>query len=438
MNMIRPEDQTTTPGEITRSPNRIVSFFLHFMLPLAALACGIAITIYLMKTSPDAQPRKRPPTATLVEVQSVQAATQQARIHGMGEVIAAQSIELRARVSGEILKISPEFLPGGRFNEGESILNIDPLDYTLVEKRLESESAQIESDIALEMGNQRIAEKEFILLNESVSTEERALILRKPQLAKLQATHAANEAQLAQARLNLERTEVKAPFNSVVETRNVDKGTRVMESTVMAKLVGTDTFWLRLTVPVKQLAWMQIPVNSSSTGATVKVYPRGDSEPDLFRTGHVIRLAASLEPQGRMAQLLVEVDDPLSLKPENHGKPRLLLGSYVQAEIEGNTINSAIAINRSNIHDGNTIWLMDKEGHLDIRTIQIAFRNRDQVIVDEGITDGERLIISPLASPIAGIPLRLAGEETPDQKDGMAGQRGKGKGKGAGGQKGAE
>jgi RND family efflux transporter MFP subunit len=406
-----------------RSPNRMVGFFLHILLPIAALACGVAITLYLMKTAPEAQPRKKTPTATLVEVRKVQAGAQQTVINGMGEIIPARDIELKPRVSGEIVAINAEFLPGGYFHTGQTMLKIDPADYALVIRQLESEAAKAESDLALEMGYQQIAKKEFALLNESVRPEERALILRQPQLDKLKASQTFAQARLAQARLDLARTEIQAPFNSVIESRNVDRGAKVTESTVLARLVGTDAFWLRLTIPVEQLQWVQIPANSNEVGSTVRVFTQGNNGPDHFRIGRVIRLAASLEAQGRMAQLLVEVDDPLCRKAENADKPRLLLGSYVRAEVEGTGIASGISIDRADIHDGNTIWLMDDEDRLAIRTVDIAFRNRDQVIVREGITEGEYLVTSSLASPVAGIPLRLAGDEKQADKLGQ-GKRG--------------
>lgn len=404
MNMMKQPDQTT-PGEIQRKPNRIIGFFLHFLLPAAAIGCAIFITVYLMKTAPEAKPRKRPPTATLVEVQKLISGPQQTTITGMGEIIPAREIDLKPRVTGAVIDINRDLIPGSFFPEGETLLTIDPADYQLAIRQLESDAASIESDILLEMGNQRIAEKEFQILNESVSEAERALILRKPQLAKLEASKAAARAKLAQARLNLDRTTVSVPFNSVISSREVDTGARVNESTVLAHLVGTDEFWLQLSLPVEQLQWINIPLKSGETGSTVRIYPQGIH--NAYRTGIVIRLVASLEDQGRMAQLLVKIDDPLSLKDENRNKPQLLLGSYVRAEIEGKTIPSAIPINRAHVHDGEYIWLMNEKGQLDIREIDILFRNRQQVLITNTLDTGELLVTSPLSNPIAGTPLRV-------------------------------
>lgn len=423
-----PQDQTLA-GEIRRPTNRIARFFLHILLPLIALACGIAITLYLLETEPKAKPGKRPSTAMLVEVQKVISGSQPVILEAMGEIIPARQIEIRPRVSGEITQVSKDFLPGGFFKAKQSMLSIDGTDYELVVRQLESEVARVESDLALEMGNQRIAQRELALLGEAVSNEEKALILRKPQLNKLYATKTFAESKLAQARLNLGRIDIAAPFNGIITSRMVDTGAKISESTVLATLVGTDAFWLQLTLPAEQLQWVKIPSNSEGEGSSVKIFSQGSTSNNP-RVGQVIRLSAALEEQGRMAQLLVRVDDPLCLRDENRDKPKLLLGSYVRAEIDGITIASGVRLDRSHLHEGNSVWLMDNKGLLDIRQVDVIFRGRHHVIVNGGMKDAENLVTSALSSPVAGIPLRLQEKnDTSVQEQAMAAGKKRGEGK---------
>jgi len=168
-------------------------------------------------------------------------------------------------------------------------------------------------------------------------------------------------------------------------------------------------------VPAEQLRWVKVPSGTDEDGSLVKIFSQGSTDSN-YRTGRVIKLSAALEEQGRMAQLLVRVDDPLSLEDENRDKPILLLGSYVRAEIEGKTIASGVRLDRSHIHDGNHVWLMDSDGLLEIRQVDVIFRDRSNVIVNGGLKDGERLVTSALSSPLPGIPLRL------QQTDGGTGQ----------------
>ena len=87
--------------------------------------------------------------------------------------------------------------------------------------------------------------------------------------------------------------------------------------TPLAKLVGTDTFWVNVSLPVDKLRWISIPVINSDQGSAVKITYETGWGKDVYRVGTVKRLQAELEPEGRMAKLIVEVDDPLSLKTRN-------------------------------------------------------------------------------------------------------------------------
>jgi hypothetical protein len=112
-----------------------------------------------------------------------------------------------------------------------------------------------------------------------------------------------------------------------------------------------------------------------------------------------------------MARLLVAVDDPFCLKPQNRDLPQLLMGSYVSAEIEGRTLKSVYPIKRSSLRDNDTLWIMNNSGQLEIRHVKIAFSGVDSVYIDEGITEEEKLIVTDIAAPVEGMPLRIASSE---------------------------
>ena len=92
-------------------------------------------------------------------------------------------------------------------------------------------------------------------------------------------------------------------------------------------------------------------------------------------------LAGDLEDEGRMARLLVEVDDPFTLKPENRGKPVLLMDSYVSVRIEGRQLKQVATIAREHLRDGDRLWIMDDNAALEIRKVDIVFRGHDHFLV---------------------------------------------------------
>ncbi|MFQ5587350.1 MAG: efflux RND transporter periplasmic adaptor subunit, partial [Nitrospiria bacterium] len=207
-------------------------------------------------------------------------------------------------------------------------------------------------------------------------------------------------------------TKITAPFNTVINTREADLGEAVTPATKLATLAGTDAYWIEVLMPVRQLRWIEVPGLNGEKGASIKVYDPASWGKTRFRTGQVIRLAGTLEAEGRMARLLVSVPDPLGLTAD-HGEsdfPVLLMGAFVRVEIEGRSLNHVAAIRREWLRDGDTVWLMNKQNALEIRPIQIAYRGRGQVFASGGLREGERVVVTDLATPVEGMPLRT-GEE---------------------------
>lgn len=401
-------------------------FVVFIVLPLIIIVAGTAVTMHLMRTSPKAVPRKKPVYDTLVQVEKITFSTHRTSIPAMGNVVAAREVDLKPRVGGDVTYLNGELIPGGVLVQGQTILKIDPADYELRVEQLQSEVAKAEANLALEMGNQRIAKTEFELLGEEAGDEERALMLRVPQLRQMEAALRSSISKLNEAKLDLNRTELKAPFDSVIKSKSVELGARVTESSPVAHLIGTDTFWVQVSVPVEKLSWINFPDNADpDVGSAVKIFP-GTSSTE-FRTGNVIKLAADLEENGRMAKIIIEVDDPLCLNSENDGQPILFLGSYVGVEIEGKELNQVYSLDRSNLRDDNTIWLVKDDLTLEVRPVEPIFKGLTYVLLKDDVAVGEKLIVSNIATPVAGMKIRPEGM-------GGSGQRGQGKagGKGSG------
>ncbi|NNF45857.1 MAG: efflux RND transporter periplasmic adaptor subunit [Desulfofustis sp.] len=380
------------------------------LVPLVILAAGVFVTSHFMKTSPKAVPRQRPVFETLVQAETIQFNSEQTVVTGMGSVIAAREMDLKSRVGGDIVYLDEEVVPGGVLAKGQIILKIDPADYQLRVDQLESEVARAEADLVLEMGNQRVAQKEFEMLGEEALEEEKALMLRLPQLRQKEAALKSSRSKLDEAALELERTTLKAPFDSVVRSKSVELGSRVTESTPVARLIGTDSFWVQVGVPVDKLDWITFPDRlNPEGGSVVRIYARTGGVPENYRSGRVVRLAADLEEGGRMAKVIVAVDDPLSLLPENQGRSKLFLGSYVRVEIEGRTLDGVYPLKRAHLRDNNTIWLLSPDSTLEIRPVSPIFKGPSTILLKDEVTEGEKLIVSTIPTPVAGMKVRLEG-----------------------------
>ncbi|VBB46095.1 Efflux transporter, RND family, MFP subunit [uncultured Desulfatiglans sp.] len=378
---------------------------IRVILPLLVLAAGIAGATYIKNTAPKA-PRKPPEAhAPLVQVMDVRPSREPVILPVMGTVIPAREIALEARVAGEVVFVAPNFVEGGRFREGDVILRLDATDYKLAVARRESAVVDARYQLRVEEGRQAVARREWEILNQGRPADplDEELALRKPHLAKAKADLEAAEAELAQAKLDLERTVVRSPFNAVVRTRSVSIGSQVSAQEELARLVGTDLYWVQVSVPVDRLKWIDFPGKDRERGSAAKVSYSGGYE----REAWVFRLLSDLDAEGRMARVLLVVHDPLDLEGGADRRPPLLIGEYVRAEVVGNELAEVVRIPRSALRDGDHVWLVGEDGLMEVRRVQTIWREADFVLVDGGLSEGGRLIVSDLASGVPGMAVRV-------------------------------
>jgi RND family efflux transporter MFP subunit len=384
--------------------------YLKIVLPFLILITGLAISWYIYKTAPKA--RKKTPARPVehVRVMSVQRSTEKIILHAMGSVIPARTILLKPRVSGKIIDISPKFMIGGCFNKGDFILQIDPEDYKLALKRKESKVTLATGDLRLESGRQDVARHEWKLLNQNGDELDRDLALRRPQLEKATAALLAARSEFEQSRLDLERTSVNSPYNSVILDKSVDIGSQVSTQESLAVLAGTDEFWIKVSIPVERLQWLAIPGSDAQSGSQAKIIYGNNHRRQLERKGKVIKLLANLEPEGRMARILVSIDDPLGLNPDSikagTTTPPLLIGDYVRVQIYGRSVKGVFKIPRTALHN-DSVWVVTEDKRLDIRAVEIIWKDMRTALIRNSLNDNEKIVVSDIAAPIADMPLKI-------------------------------
>lgn len=379
--------------------------FLNVVLSLVVIALGIVGAAYISKTAPKAQ--KRPPVKIrpLVKVMDVQSADQQVMVPAMGTVIAAREIVLESRVAGEIVSIHPEFSEGGFLKKGSEILQIDPLDYelalTLARARIVDAQSKL-TQLKEEADAARDEWRELYKDREKDDAEPSALLLKQPQLAAARSMLAAEQADEKKAQLNLARTKIRLPFNAIVRKKFVDIGSQLSSQDKIAELVGTDEYWVRASLPVDRLDWIMIPRKPGDAGSKVRIFFRGGHE----IAGTVTKLLGELETEGRMANVLVQIKDPLGLTAEKNGRAQLLIGEYLRMEIEGQQLQNVYRIPRSALRDSANIWILSGDGKLEIRRVETLWRSAQTVLLRDGIRPGEQLIVSDIPNPVHGMPLQ--------------------------------
>jgi RND family efflux transporter MFP subunit len=388
------------------NPDRDGSSWRHrLVIPVGVIFVALMLALILIKTAPSPEKKPREQQARLVEVVPAERGAWPALIPAWGEVMPARAVALQPRVSGTVIEIDDALNPGVHVQEGDLLLRIDPADYALAVSRAKAALAQAKAALAREEGNQRVAKREFELVGAEVSDEEKALMLRRPQLESARADVDSAQANLDEARLNLQRTRLKAPFDALVLESLTETGAQISSNTTVARLVGTEEYWLELSVPVSMVRWIKVP-GQDDEPSEVRLYHDGVWG-DAFRTGEVLRLRGDLAETGRMARLLVRAPDPLALSSDKQDKPPLLLGSFLRGEIIGREVEDVIRLERAWLRDNDRVWIMDADDKMAIRDVAVIFRGESHVYVRGDIGDGDRIVVSEMSVPADGMPLRV-------------------------------
>ncbi len=379
------------------------SKLLISLICLGIVGVGYLVMSGLKASAPEAKKRQPRAMQVLVNIEPLIMANAGVRVEGMGLVVAAREVKLKAQVSGQVVEIAADFLEGQHVAAGTVLAQIEADDYELQLAQAQSTLELREAELELEMGFQRVAGREWQLLGESsdVLAESSSLALREPQLKQAQAMQRSAQSAVDRARLDLSRTEIAVPFNAQVLEKSVEVGSLAGIGGDVAHVVSTDSFYVRVSIPVNRVPVLEIP------GGEALVSISGAESP---MTGRIISLLGDLDPNGRMARVLVEVRDPLGLEAQNAGRAKLLLGAYVTVDLVGHPMPNTFLIPRETLRNDDHVWLRRPDATLEIRSVSVLWKNRDTVVIGEGLAAGEQLITSSLSFAADGMAVTVAGE----------------------------
>lgn len=390
---------------------RILKVIVPFLLVIA----GAYGAWRMIESRPEVETQVREQVIPLVRVVNVKKEDIRLSVTSQGTVSPKVVTDLVPEVAGKVTYVSPSLVAGGFFESDEVLLKIDPHDYELALIRSESEVAQTKLRLEQERAEAAVAKKEWEELGRG--EEASPLVLRIPQVAQAEAALAGAEAALSQARRNLERTEIRAPFAGRVRQENVDIGQFVGRGQAVAQLYSVDVAEVRLPLPDEELAYVRIPLSyrgddeDSYQGPLVRLKARFAGKQYIWQ-GTIVRTDGEIDRSTRMLYAVAEVRDPYG-HGKDPGRPPLAVGMFVEAEILGNWLRGAIVLPRAAIRGTDQVYVVDQEGKLRFRTVDVLKSERERVIIQGGLEEGEMVCISPLETVVEGMRVRFAGEEVP-------------------------
>jgi len=216
------------------------------------------------------------------------------------------------------------------------------------------------------------------------------------------------KAVLRKAIRDLARTEMQAPYRGRVREERVDLGQFVSRGSSIATIYAVDYVEVRLPIADDELAYLDLglrPGEVNGEGPAVTLRARFAGRDRSWR-GRVVRTEGEIDPQSRMVRVVAQIEDPLGNAGE--GRAPLEVGLFVDAEIQGLTFEDAVVLPREALRDGNQVFVVDADSRLRFRDVDVARVERDQVVVRGGLATDEQVCISPLATAVDGMIVRIA------------------------------
>ena len=392
-----------------------------FLAAATIIAGSGALAAYLVSQAPEPERHELAPQIPFVQSALVVAGSGAIPVYGAGTVRPSAEIDIIPQVSGKVTWMNLGFHSGGRVEAGETIFRIEEADYLyrLREAEADLEAQQVALLVAQEQAAVARAEyKQYSSrLPEAGSAVYQAgpLTLREPQLKAAQAALKSEEARVADAKLALSRTQVRVPFDGYVREESVDVGQFVTAGQAVGQLFAADA--VEVVVPLSDTNAALIPGlwelragNAEQRVAAHVIARYGDGS--YTWEGYVDRAEVSLDKQTRTIDVIVRVPNPFStgtpVDGADHpdGTPPLLIGKFVEIEIQGLAPENYFRVPRSALQSGNEIWAIRDDQKVSVIPVRVLQRGDDEVFVTGALKDSQAVVIGGIQFVTEGMMVR--------------------------------
>ena len=337
----------------------------------------------------------------------------QLTVSAQGESRPQTEIDLVPEVGGKIVYVSPNFVEGGSIQKGETLIRIEDADFQVSVVRAMANIAQAEQVLIREQAEGEIARQDYAELGRG---EASALALRKPQQAQAQASLQLAQAELDAAKLQLTRTEVKAPFSGRVRTKSSDLGQYVTPGRTLGRIFSTNIIEVRLPLTDNDFAKMDLPIayiaknRASAPDVKLSAVIAGKRQ---YWDAKIMRTDSAYDPQTRALSAIAEVFDPYGNGKSQNGVP-IAPGLFVDAEIGGTIYENVIVLPRDGLRPEDEVYVVDAKGKVDVRNVEVLDSDVNRAVVLSGVDVGDLIVLSPMEKSRIAMTLKVLDVNNPE------------------------
>jgi len=348
-----------------------------------------------MSSAPEPEKKEEVIKAPLIAAYEVQLKNEPLTINSYGVMKPKHQTSLIAQVSGQITDVSAVFSSGGVVKKGDLLAQIDPSDY---------QASLIEAQASLQRAKAALQEEEargIVAKAEwkgATSSLPPALGLRKPQLAREQANLRSAEASLARAERNLTRTKIIAPYNALINSRNIDLGQFVSTGSNLGIVSSIDIGEIRLPISSADYSYL---TDGDHSEVVLKRLENGVEQQWLAK---IVRDEGVIDETSRMIYLVAEIKNPYQ------ASPKLKFGTFVDAAVKS-AVHNNIAIIPSHLYREGHVTLISADRELHQQTVELLKRDKTNVYIANGLNTGDLILETKIEHLYEGMKVRVAGDK---------------------------
>ncbi|MEX2962936.1 efflux RND transporter periplasmic adaptor subunit [Microbulbifer sp. TYP-18] len=385
-------------------------FNWRLLVPVVLVVAAFQLSAWLLREKPTVTRGEHSSPPPVVDVAVAETGRFPVTFSALGKVSARELTELQPQVQGRVEWLDYDLGEGAILPSGQALLRIEEEPYQLALQTARSNLAERRAELQQEQGQQQVALEEYELLGTSLPQADRALVLREPQLAVARARIESAEVNVSLAERDLRLTRIRSPFTALVVARDVDIGDRVAPGNILYRLASADRFQIAVEVPAAQLHRLN--------NAEIEVRIYGSQWPQgVYRRGEFVRVIPMLEEQGRLASVLVELEDPLSVR--DPGQPQLLLNDLARVELVSRSESERVRIPLTALQDGDNVWVV-RDNRTLILPVKVAYMSDEYALLEQGLHGGESLITTRLVNVSEGMPVRIVADSKRKPRDTVA------------------
>ena len=379
-------------------------------VPLLIAGISIFGAFVVVATAPSVEfnePERAIPTVRTIPAQTE---TLHYRVRSQGTVSPRNEADLVSEVSGRVVWMAPSLVPGGYFKAGDPLLRLEKRDFELTVKRQRASLKRATSE--LEFAASELKRRQGLSDAGVASASQLSDARRSAGVAEANVSDA--RAALEQANRDLDRTELRAPFDGRVRDKQVDIGQFVARGYAVSKVYATDYVEIRLPIPDDQLAFLDLPdprrtgVNANVEGPVVRLSSIFAGSRHEWK-GRIVRTEGEIDARSRMINVVARVEKPYA-ESDVESRPPLAVGLFVEAEILGPEAKDVIVIPRYAMRDNSSVLIVDAENRLRTKELSVLRIERDTVLVKGPLGPGEKICVSPLQVVVEGMLVQTVEE----------------------------